>query len=498
MFNLLPYTSDTRGQMMETGTHVPWRVRLAFGVGQLPEGIKSAAFGFFLLFYYNQVLGLSGTLSGVAIFIALLFDAVSDPLVGSLSDVTRTRWGRRHPYMYAAAVPFALSFYLLFAPPVGLSELELFAWLTVFSIATRTFMTFYSVPHMSLGAELSSDYDERTLLSSVRMGMQLVGMFAVLIGGPVVFFAASDQYANGQLDPAAYPAFAASCAVLMVIGVWLCAAGTHDQIASLPKAGDDDHFSARDLLTDVMRAFRIPSFAAIVSASIIHGMNQGMAQALIIYTGTYFFELSQGEMTFLYTAGVIGVLTGSVLTRPLAALIPEKKHLYMAGLTWYGITTSYVVILRLLDLLPPNSDPLIAPLYIISAGVSGVGLGVAITLGASMIADITDEHERRYRRRQEGIYYAAASFAGKAIGGSGAILAGLIIDFAGIPQGADPATVDPASIERFGWALGPSVLFLMACAMVCISFYTITRAQHAAILQEVQASRNSQRGVTSV
>lgn len=473
-------------------TQVPWRVRLAFGVGQLPEGIKSAAFGFFLLFYYNQVLGLSGTLSGLAIFIALLFDAVSDPLVGSLSDVTRSRWGRRHPYMYVAAIPFAVSFYLLFAPPADLAEMELFAWLTVFSIATRTFMTFYSVPHMSLGAELSSDYDERTLLSSVRMGMQLVGMFLVLIGGPVVFFAANEQFANGQLDPSAYPAFAASCAVVMVFGVWLCAAGTHDQIPHLQKAGDEDRFSLRDLVKDVVRAFRIPSFAAIVSASIIHGMNQGMAQALIIYTGTYFFELSQGQMTFLYTAGVIGVLTGSLLTRPLASLIPEKKHLYIAGLIWYGITTSYVVILRLMELLPPNSDPLIAPLYIISAGVSGIGLGVAITLGASMIADITDEHERRYGRRQEGIYYAASSFAGKAIGGSGAILAGLVIDFAGIPQGADPASVDPASIERFGWALGPSVLVLMALAILCISFYSITRAQHQDIIRQIAEGRSHQ------
>jgi len=467
-------------------SQVSWRVRLAFGVGQLPEGIKSAAFGFFLLFYYNQVLGLSGTLSGIAIFIALLFDAVSDPLVGAISDVTRSRFGRRHPYMYAAAVPFAVSFYFLFAPPDGLTEMGLFAWLTVFSIATRTFMTFYSVPHMSLGAELSNDYDERTLLSSVRMAMQLVGMFAVLIGGPLLFFAATEEFANGQLNGSAYPRFAATGAVIMVFGVWLCAHGTHDQIKRLPQPADTDRFSARELLIDVGRAFRIPSFSAIVSASIVSGMNQGMAQALMIYTATYFFELTAGQMTFLFTGGVIGVMTGSVLARPLSSLVPEKKHLYMASLVFYGITTSYVVILRLLDLLPPNGDPLIPPLYIISAGISGVGLGIYITLGASMIADITDEHERLYGKRQEGIYYAAASFAGKAIGGSGAILAGLIIDFAGIPQGAAPSAVDPEAITRFGWALGPAVLFMMAVALVCISFYSISRAQHAEILREIR------------
>ena len=272
----------------------------------------------------------------------------------------------------------------------------------------------------------------------------------------------------------------------MVIGVWLCALGTHDQIPKLTQPADTDRFSARNLLTDIGRAFRIPSFSAVVSASIVSGMNQGMAQALMIYTATYFFELTPSQMPFLFTGGVIGVLMGSLLTRPLSNLVPEKKHLYMAGVVFYGITTTYVVILRLLDLIPPNSDPLIAPLYIISAGVSGVGLGVYITLGASMIADITDEHERRYGKRQEGIYYAAASFAGKAIGGSGAIFAGIIIDFAGIPQGAAPSEVSQEAITRFGWALGPAVLAMMAIALACISFYSISRAEHADIMREIR------------
>lgn len=468
---------------------VSWRIRLAFGVGQLPEGIKSAAFGFFLLFYYNQVLGLSGTLSGMAIFIALLIDAISDPLVGSLSDVTRSRWGRRHPYMYLAAIPFAASFYFLFAPPSGLGEMGLFWWLTLFSILTRTFMTFYSVPHMSLGAELTNDYDERTLLSSVRMVLQLVGMFAVLIGGPLVFFAATPEFENGQLNPDAYPPFALAGFFIMVTGVWVSALGTHSQIPNLPQPEASDVFSPSLMIRDMARAFLIPSFASVVSASIIAGMSQGMVQALIIYTGTYFFELSPNQMTLLFTGGVVGVVSGALLTSPLSKFIKEKKHLYIAGHCWYAVFTSYVIILRLLDLLPPNGDPLIAPLYIISGAVSGLGLGAAVPLGSSMIADITDEHERRHGRRQEGIYYAAASFAGKAIAGSGAIFAGLIIDFAGIPPGADPSMVSVDAVNRFGWVLGPAVIILTAMAVVCISFYGISRARHKEILEELKASR---------
>ena len=391
--------------------------------------------------------------------------------------------------MYAAALPFAASFYFLFAPPDGLSELELFAWLAIFSIATRTFMTFYSVPHMSLGAELTNDYDERTLLSSVRMVLQLLGMFGVLIGGPVLFFNATPEYSNGQLNPDAYPPFALAGFMVMVAGVWVSALGTHGQIRHLPQPGPQDQFSPGAVLADMVKAFRIRSFSAIVLASIIAGMSQGMVQALIIYTGTYFFELSSGELTWLFAGGVVGVVTGSALARPLSSIVREKKHLYIAGHCWYAALTSYVIILRLFDLLPPNGDPLIAPLYIISGCVSGIGLGVAIPLSSSIIADVTDEHERRYGRRQEGIYYAAASFAGKAIGGSGAVFAGLIIDFAGIPQGADPANVSAEAVVRFGWALGPAVIVMTALAVWCASYYNITRAAHQQVLAEIAVQR---------
>ena len=222
-----------------------WQLRLSYALGQLPEGIKTAAFGFFLLFYYNQVLGLSGTLAGIAVFIAVCIDALSDPIVGSWSDATKSRWGRRHPYMYIAAVPFALCFFALFVPPAGLGEWGLFAWLLIFSALTRTIMTFYHVPYLAMGAELTDEYDERTLLAALRLAFQLVGMFLVLIGGNLIFFQASDGFANGQLDPDAYLPFAATCVPILVLGIWLAAIGTHRQIPSLTARAERNDTTAR-------------------------------------------------------------------------------------------------------------------------------------------------------------------------------------------------------------------------------------------------------------
>ena len=107
------------------------QTKITYGFGQLAEGVKNTAFGTFLLLYYNQVLGLSGTLAGVAIFIALCFDAVTDPIAGSISDNFKSKWGRRHPFMYASAIPLAVAFYFLFAPPADLSSFALFIWMAL-------------------------------------------------------------------------------------------------------------------------------------------------------------------------------------------------------------------------------------------------------------------------------------------------------------------------------------------------------------------------------
>jgi GPH family glycoside/pentoside/hexuronide:cation symporter len=467
-----------------------WSLRLAYAFGQMPEGVKSAAFGFFLLFYYNQVLGLSASLASLAIFIALVLDALSDPVVGYWSDSTRGRFGRRHPHMYAAALPFALLFFGLFAPPAGLGQTGLFVWLLAFAALTRTAMTFYTVPYMALGAELTADYDERTLLAALRNVMQLLGMFLVLIVGNQVFFAPTEAYANGQLNPDAYPRFGLACVPVLVLGVLVAAGGTHRRIPALRQPPALRAFSLGSVAREVAQAFRIPSFTALVCASVVFGITQGMIQALILYTATYFFELSPGQITSLFGIAIVGIVFGSLASRPAAAIIREKRALFAAGLAWYALFTSSVIILRLLDLLPPNSDPLIAPLYLGSAFVSAIGLGVAIPMIGSMIADVTDEHERRYGDRQEGIYYSAASFAGKMVGGAGPVMAGVVIDLAGIPPGTDPAAVAAETVSRFGWLQGPSVLILSVVSIVAIGFYTITRERHAEILREIEQRRN--------
>jgi len=150
---------------------LPFHIKLFFGVGQIAEGLKNRTFETFLFFYYVQVLGLSPGLAGLAMLIAVISDAVTDPLVGTLTDGHRSRMGRRHPFMYGAAIPLGLLFILMFNPPDSLGEQGLFAWLTVGSVLARTALSFYHVPHMALGAEGTRPYKPQpgAYLESARM-----------------------------------------------------------------------------------------------------------------------------------------------------------------------------------------------------------------------------------------------------------------------------------------------------------------------------------------
>ena len=141
----------------------------SYAVGNVPFSVKEAVYANFVIFYYTQVNGLSGSLAGLAMFISLVWDAISDPIVGSWSDNFRSSWGRRHPLLVAGAIPTTLLFFGLFAPLSHLSELGIFTWLLVVSILLRTAMTIYFVPYTAMGAELSTDYDQRTIIAKARI-----------------------------------------------------------------------------------------------------------------------------------------------------------------------------------------------------------------------------------------------------------------------------------------------------------------------------------------
>jgi glycoside/pentoside/hexuronide:cation symporter, GPH family len=209
--------------------------RLAYGFGSVAYGVKDNGFNYFLLFFFNQVMGLPADKVSLAILIALCVDAISDPVVGNWSDRTHSRWGRRHPFMYAAALPIAFAYFFLWNPPAGLGGDALFLYLLVIAILVRTSITFYEVPSTSMVAELTDDYHVRTSLLSYRYLFGWLGGLAIATAAFGFLLVPTDKYVHGMLNLEGYNTYGLVAAILMLTGIIISALGTHHRIPQMKK-----------------------------------------------------------------------------------------------------------------------------------------------------------------------------------------------------------------------------------------------------------------------
>lgn len=470
--------------------------KVSYGIGQVAEGLKNTAMATFVLFYYNQVLGLSGTLAGLALGIALVFDALTDPVAGSISDNLRSRMGRRHPFIYASALPLGVAFFLMFYPPSSLlGEWGLFAWMTVTVVLTRAAMTLFHVPHIALGAELSDDYEERTTVVSYRYFCSTFGSLLVFVLGFGWFFA---DARGGQVAPQNYAPFALTLAVIMVASVLWTGWGTRHRIPYLrsPEPGPD--LPVRQVIARVFQdlggALRNRSFRWLFGGVLILFVMVGVDSALNLYMFNYFWELPSSLTLWLFLALPLGALVGAPLTRVLHRYI-NKHTTVLLGTAWFAVLELMPVLLRLAGWFPDNGDPAVFWILLVVRFLMGVGAIQSTVSFNSMMADIADQHELETDRRQEGIFFGAISFSAKGTSGLGNLVAGIGLDVIAWPRGADvrsAADVAPETIVHLGILYGPLVAAFAVVAVWCLSHYDLTRERHAEI-QRVLAERRRAR-----
>ena len=466
---------------------VPLRTRLLFGTGSVAEGTKNTAFNVFLLFYYNQVLGVSGTLAGAAIFIALCVDAITDPLIGSLSDHTHSRWGRRHPYMYAAALPMALCFFLLFNPPGGLSSTALFFWMTLFAVGVRVSMTLYSIPSGSMVPEMTSHYDERTSLMSIRFSFGFLGGLASSLLGYLVFFAERDGV-DGRLVPESYQGFAAACGVIMVVAILTCALGTHRLIPSLrppPKGG----VTLASFFRELLHLLRNRSYRSVVLGLLFASAAGGFNDVVGLYMNTFYWEFSTDQIALFVVAILVAIAVAAPAARPISERFDKKQAAF--GLTLVAVAFGPLpVFLRLADLMPANGTDLLFWLMFGHAAIIVAMVFAISIIIASMITDSVDVNELETGKRQEGLIISAVTFTQKAASGIGGFVAGVALDVIAFPIGATPGAIADDKLTALGLAVGPGMLIFYLLLLFFLSRYTITRATHREVLQQL-ADRNS-------
>lgn len=474
----------------ERVSRLPFGRKLGYSAGQLVELVVGSTLNVFALFYVTAVCGVPGGLAGLALGGGLVVDAIMDPLIGSLSDGWRSRFGRRVPFMVIGLVPLVLAFNLIFALPSTLSPAALVVWLMVLSISLRVSLSLFALPYQALGAELSDDYTERSSIAAWRWGIGILGTVAVIGLGYGVFL----NGPGGISRRAAYLPLTLTLTVLLLAGAftairtgWITRGLQHE--ATKPTKS-----LHRRLPGEIAEMFRNRTFRIVFGASLLVQVAMGVNQALALHVGVFFWRLSSGQMQAVATAAVLGLGIAAPLTGLFGAKV-EKRTMLMIGTAGMAICQGAPVVLRLTGLLP-----------LTGAGLTGFLTAIAILNGAmfalsvigfmSVIPDAADEHEHLFGTRREGLYFAGQLFAGKAASGAGLLFAGVVLQLIHFPTTVTASTVASANIPAqtaawLGFAGGPGAGALALFGAALMLFYKVNRRAHAKIMADLVDRRGA-------
>lgn len=450
-----------------------------YGIGSIAYGVKDQGFGTFLLLFYSQVLGVPAATVGLVVMGALVLDAFIDPAVGFFSDRTRSRWGRRHPWMYGSALPIAIGYVALWSPPTSLSRAGLLAWLFVFAVIVRTAVSCYEVPSVALTPELSSDYDERTRIMAYRYLFGWAGGLGMMLAAYVYLLAPVPAAA----PRAAFATFGAVGAVLIAVAILVSAAGTHREIPNLPQPpivlG-----TLKDSFRELFESIRNRAFAVLMFAGLCAYTVQGIGYALSNYFYAFVWMLHGVQLVYLIFALLLGAVAAFVIAPQVGRGGSKARWAMIFAIASCAIQTAPYWF-RLAGVFPVPGAPTFFPAYFVIVVAGTACSVVGFILGASMMADVVEDSEARTGRRSEGVFFAGSFFVQKCTSGIGIFLAGIILSIARFPVGAKPGTVDAATIDRLTIVYGATYVVLALVAAFFFSRFPFGRAEHEARLSRL-------------
>lgn len=461
--------------------------KLAYGFGSVAYGVKDNGFSYLLLIYYNQVVGMPASQVGLALLIVLVIDALVDPALGYISDNTRSRWGRRHPYMYAAAIPAAVSYLALWNPPDGLSGQGLFLYLVVVASIVRVFISFNEIPSTSLVADLTDDYDQRTSFLSYRYFFGWWGGLVVNILAFSYFLRPTPEQPIGQLNQAGYQSYALVASLLMLIAILVSAVATHRHIPSFALPPPKRPMSLGRVAREMIETLNNRAFLVMTGAALFGYCSAGLIAAMVTYFRTYFWELSGPQIGLISASNFISAIAALFLAPRLSRMFGKKRGAIIVAAVVI-VLSPITYLARFAGIMPPNgSDALVAVLFT----TSFLSVTFSITSGiltASMFADVVEESELRTGRRNEGVFFSANSFVSQCVSGVGLFLAGVILQFAAFPEGARPGEVSDAVLYKLMFTEVAVVAGLQVLNLAMLTLYPITRARHQANLDRLAAA----------
>jgi glycoside/pentoside/hexuronide:cation symporter, GPH family len=456
-----------------------FRVKVGFGLGALPAGILLTGVGAQVFSYYlNQVVGISPAWTGTLILVSLIIDACLDPLIGQWSDNVRTRWGRRHPFMYIGAALMGISFFLLWHAPKGLPPQTLFVYMLTLLVAVRMSNSVHDIPSNALVPELAPDYDKRTTLISFRWFFLMFGLVGASVLLNAVFVGTS--LLNGQ----GYARFGTVAALLIFLSAATSAFSTQGRIKYLhlpPREG----FAPAKFFRELSQALTHPALIVLMLCAVFGGIAYGFRTALDNYFYTHMWGLSPKQIAGVSSIGALGAVA-AVIIAPILSKALGKKMTMIILFSTSTVVSLIPMSLKLLGLMPPNSSAWIFPILVIDYMFV---LGLSITgyvIISSMVADVAEDNAAKTGNRSEGLLFAANGLVGKVTAGMGIFLSNALLTVVHFPAHARKGTVPWETMRHLAVLFLPMYAGLVALSLVVLLFYRIDKATHERNLQTIR------------
>ena len=455
--------------------------KLAYGAGDMGAGITATILAFSLLVFFTNVAGLDAKLAGNILAIGKIWDAINDPIVGVLSDRTRSRWGRRLPWMIFGAIPFGVFFFLQWIVPFdpATNKWGLFWYYVVISLLFNTAFTAINLPYTALTPELTQDYNERTSLNSFRFAFSIGGSILALVLGVVI----SLVIPGVQQEGLRYLILGAICGVLSVIPLYWCVWGTRERILSHQNQRQESN-EAEDLpfVEQFKVAFSNRPFLYVIGIYLFSWLAFQLTASIIPY-----FVVNCMKMDSYFAVALIvqGVAIVMLFVWTAVSRRVGKRAVYFMGMSLWIIAQGGLFFLQ------PGQEVL---LYMLAA-MAGVGVATAYLVPWSMLPDVIELDELKTGQRREGVFYAFMVLLQKIGLAAALFLVGQSLGAAGfIEKAADRATLPQqpeSALLAIRVAIGPLPTVALIFGLILAYFYPLTREVHAEILLKLRERRQS-------
>ncbi len=464
---------------------VPLTIKIANGFSAIPIAVKDNGFGVFLIFYYNQVIGMPSAWVGLAIMIALFADALLDPLIGHLSDRTNTRWGRRHPWIYASAIPIALAWLLIWNPPDWSHE-ALFYYLIATAILMRAALSCNEVASTAIIPELTSDYHERTVIVRYRAILAWAAGLLLLYSAYALFLVPNATQPIGQLNREGYENYAIAGSVAMLVAIMIAAVGTHGRIAKRPTNLPAKQPALAEF-RNMIAAFSNRAFLILMLATMFAFLNQGITFAMTNYLMTYVWLLSPKALSIYPMALFVGIVLAFFLVPLLAQRAGKRAAAAICAVIALVFGFAPYILLGMGVMPPLGTPPNIAVLFGFLLIATGSAAGIIILI-PSMLSDVIEAAQIKTGTRQEGLFFAGFFLTQKFCSGFSILLTSQILTFAAFPAKAVQGQVPQSTlIWLTGLSGGLIFIFTIGLALMFMRF-PFGQAEHEARLRELADS----------